>query len=51
MENVNKKYSLPNLPLGTIWMISFGFLGVQMAFQLQSSNMGRIFQTLGARPN
>lgn len=50
MENVNKKYSLPNLPLGTIWMISFGFLGVQMAFQLQSSNMGRIFQTLGANP-
>ncbi|WP_288477494.1 SLC45 family MFS transporter [uncultured Clostridium sp.] len=50
MENVNKKYSLPNLPLGTIWMISFGFLGVQMAFQLQSSNMGRIFQTLGADP-
>ncbi|CAM3126159.1 hypothetical protein JOD28_000259 [Leuconostoc rapi] len=39
---------LPNLPLRTIWMLSFGFLGVQMAFSLQSSQMGRIFQTLGA---
>lgn len=44
------KRSLPNLPLTTIWMISFGFLGVQMAFSLQSSNMGRIFQTIGADP-
>ncbi|WP_077621104.1 SLC45 family MFS transporter [Bacillus sinesaloumensis] len=34
-----------------IWMISFGFLGVQMAFSLQSSNMGRIFQTIGADPH
>lgn len=52
-EQLSKKIignTLPNLPLGTIWMISFGFLGVQMAFQLQSSNMGRIFQTLGADP-
>jgi maltose/moltooligosaccharide transporter len=31
-------------------MLSFGFLGVQMAFSLQSSQMGRIFQTLGADP-
>ncbi|MGL5414922.1 MAG: SLC45 family MFS transporter [Clostridium sp.] len=51
MENSNAKNKLPKLPLGMIWMISFGFLGVQMAFQLQSSNMGRIFQTLGANPN
>ncbi|MET1248433.1 SLC45 family MFS transporter [Sporolactobacillus sp. STCC-11] len=41
---------LPSLPFSTIWMISFGFLGVQMAFSLQSSNMGRIFQTIGADP-
>lgn len=41
---------LPNLSAGTIWMLSFGFLGVQMAFSLQSSNMGRIFQTIGADP-
>ncbi|AUJ32656.1 MAG: SLC45 family MFS transporter [Liquorilactobacillus nagelii] len=49
MENKNKT-TLPNLPLSTIWMLSFGFLGVQMAFSLQSSQMGRIFQTLGADP-
>ncbi|KAF0426265.1 MFS transporter [Pediococcus acidilactici] len=49
MENKNKT-ALPDLPLSTIWMLSFGFLGVQMAFSLQSSQMGRIFQTLGADP-
>ncbi|MFB9768749.1 SLC45 family MFS transporter [Lactiplantibacillus modestisalitolerans] len=32
-------------------MMSLGFLGVQMAFTLQSSQMSRIFQTLGADPN
>mgnify|MGYP000755357376 FL=1 len=32
-------------------MINFGFLGVQTAFTLQSSQMSRIFQTLGADPN
>lgn len=49
--SIKPKNKLPNLPISTIWMISFGFFGVQMAFQLQSSNMGRIFQTLGANPN
>ena len=49
--SIKSKNKLPNLPISTIWMISFGFFGVQMAFQLQSSNMGRIFQTLGANPN
>nr|WP_318280956.1 SLC45 family MFS transporter [Paenibacillus bovis] len=47
----NNTRSLPNLPISTIWLISFGFLGVQMAFSLQSSNMGRIFQTIGADPH
>ncbi len=42
---------LPKLPASTIWMINFGFLGVQMAFTLQSSQMSRIFQTIGADPN
>ncbi|MFD1851554.1 SLC45 family MFS transporter [Oceanobacillus bengalensis] len=45
------RQQLPTLPISTIWMISFGFLGVQMAFSLQSSNMGRIFQTIGADPH
>jgi maltose/moltooligosaccharide transporter len=31
-----------------IWNMSFGFLGIQMGFALQNSNMSRIFQTLGA---
>ncbi len=31
-----------------IWNMSFGFLGIQMGFALQNSNVSRIFQTLGA---
>ncbi|KAF0422333.1 SLC45 family MFS transporter [Pediococcus pentosaceus] len=42
---------LPTLPKNLIWMINFGFLGVQTAFTLQSSQMSRIFQTIGADPN
>ncbi|MFT8459136.1 MAG: SLC45 family MFS transporter [Liquorilactobacillus ghanensis] len=30
--------------------MTFGFFGVNMAFSLQSSQMGRIFQTIGADP-
>ena len=41
-----KTSKLPTLPLKTIWMLSFGYLGVQMAFSLQSSNMGRILKHL-----
>ena len=41
--------SLPKLPLKTIFAMTFGFFGVNMAFSLQSS-MGRIFQTIGADP-
>ena len=42
---------LPDVSKSLIWMINFGFLGVQTAFTLQSSQMSRIFQTLGADPN
>ena len=42
------RQGLPSLPKSTNWMLSFGFLGVQTAFTLQSSQMSRIFQTLGA---
>ncbi|AKP64929.1 major facilitator superfamily permease [Levilactobacillus koreensis JCM 16448] len=45
------KSGLPTLSASTIWMINFGFLGVQTAFTLQSSQMSRIFQTIGADPN
>ena len=52
-ENTQKttRQGLPSLPKSTIWMLSFGFLGVQTAFTLQSSQMSRIFQTLGADPH
>ena len=42
---------LPDVSRSLIWMINFGFLGVQTAFTLQSSQMSRIFQTVGADPN
>ncbi|WP_274584130.1 SLC45 family MFS transporter [Neisseria leonii] len=47
----HSKQGLPDLSKQMIWMISFGFLGVQTAFTLQSSQMSRIFQTLGADPH
>lgn len=51
MTTSTTKNTLPDLPRNTIWMLSFGFLGVQIAFTLQSSQMSRIFQTLGADPH
>jgi len=38
----------PRQSFGGLWNISFGFLGIQIAFALQNANMSRIFQTLGA---
>ncbi|WP_041092363.1 SLC45 family MFS transporter [Paucilactobacillus hokkaidonensis] len=50
--SINKKrHSLPNISLKTMFAITFGFCGVNMAFSLQTSQMSRIFQTLGADPN
>lgn len=49
-QTKSSEHKLPRLSMSTIWMMNFGFFGVQMAFSLQSSNMGRIFQTLGADP-
>ena len=34
-----------------MWNISFGFIGVQIAYSLQSANISRIFATLGADPH
>lgn len=42
---------LPTLKLSTIFAMTFGFFGVNMAFSLQSSQMSRIFSTIGANPN
>ncbi|TLQ01379.1 SLC45 family MFS transporter [Pediococcus pentosaceus] len=51
MADKTSRKGLPTLPKNLIWMINFGFLGVQTAFTLQSSQMSRIFQTIGADPN
>lgn len=49
-EKKVSKNSLPNLSMKTLFAMTFGFFGVNMAFSLQSSQMGRIFQTIGADP-
>ena len=38
----------PDLSVGQIWNMCFGFLGIQFGFALQNANVSRIFQTLGA---
>src|SRR6476659_6499659 len=38
----------PRQSAASLWNISFGFLGIQVGFALQNSNMSRIFQTLGS---
>lgn len=49
MTEAHKK-SLPELAKKKIMLMTFGNLGVLMAFSVQSSSMGRIFQTIGADP-
>lgn len=39
----------PSLSFWQIWNMCFGFLGIQFGFALQNANVGRIFQTLGAK--
>ena len=38
----------PKLGPLQIWNMCFGFLGIQIGFDLQNGNVSRIFQTLGA---
>ncbi len=38
----------PSLSALQIWNMCFGFLGIQIGFDLQNGNVSRIFQTLGA---
>ncbi|MBT9445793.1 MAG: MFS transporter [Hyphomonadaceae bacterium] len=38
----------PKLAPFQIWNMCFGFLGIQIGFDLQNGNVSRIFQTLGA---
>lgn len=47
-SNLKKK---PDLSFATLWNLSFGFFGVQIANALQSANISRIFATLGADPH
>ncbi len=39
---------MPQLSFWQIWNVSFGFLGIQMGFALQSANVSRILSNLGA---
>lgn len=41
----------PNMSFWGLWNLSFGFFGVQIAYALQSTNVSRIFNTLGADPH
>ncbi len=38
----------PRQSIASLWNISFGFLGIQVGFALQTANMSRIFQSLGS---
>jgi maltose/moltooligosaccharide transporter len=38
----------PRQSATALWNISFGFLGIQVGFALQTANMSRIFQSLGS---
>lgn len=46
-----KTMAKPDLGFWKLWNLSFGFFGVQIAYALQSANISRIFQTLGADPH
>lgn len=50
-ERLDLDANLPDLSKRVIFAITFGFLGVNMGFSLQSSQMSRIFQSIGANPN
>src|SRR3954449_814091 len=43
-----RRLERPRQSLAGLWNISFGFFGIQIGFALQSANMSRIFQSLGA---
>ncbi len=45
---MNEAGHKPALNPAQIWNMSFGFLGIQIGFELQNGNVSRIFQTLGA---
>lgn len=50
-NRVDLDSGMPDLTKKEIFSITFAFLGINMAFSLQSSQMSRICQTIGANPN
>ena len=50
-KQVDLDTGMPDLPKKELFAITFAFLGINMAFSLQSSQMSRIWQTIGANPN
>jgi maltose/moltooligosaccharide transporter len=46
--HMNYKVKKKRLSFWQIWNMSFGFFGIQFGFELQNSNVSRIFETLGA---
>lgn len=52
ISDINKSthtvHQKPRLSFWQIWNVSFGFLGVQIGFSLQNSNVSRILSDLGA---
>ena len=48
---MNSTKTKPDLGFWSLWNLSFGFFGVQIAYSLQSANISRIFATLGADPH
>jgi len=48
LTNTHSGGHKPALNPAQIWNMSFGFLGIQIGFDLQNGNVSRIFQTLGA---
>ena len=50
-KQVDLDTGMPDLPKKELFAITFAFLGINMAFSLQSSQMSRPCQTIGANPN
>lgn len=50
-KQVDLDTGMPDLPKKELFAITFAFLGINMAFSLQSSQMSQICQTIGANPN
>ena len=51
VETTTVDSSMPDLSMQTILAMTFGCIGVNMAFTLQGSQMSRITQTIGVNPN